>query len=55
MLSPVTDDMTEMMKKLQKIGIIPTAALENAEDALPLAEQQAAGGLPCAEAVIHVS
>ena len=30
--------MTEMMKKLQKIGIVPVVVLENAEDALPLAD-----------------
>ena len=27
--------MTDMMKQLQKIGIVPVVVLENAEDALP--------------------
>ena len=30
--------MTEMMKKLQKTGIVPVVVLENADDALPLAD-----------------
>ena len=30
--------MTEMMKTLQKIGIVPVVVLDRAEDALPLAE-----------------
>ena len=41
--------MTEMMKKLQKTGIVPVVVLDRAEDALPLAERLTAGGLPCAE------
>ena len=41
--------MTEMMEKLQKTGIVPVVVLESAEDALPLAERLAEGGLPCAE------
>ena len=41
--------MTEMMKKLQKLGIVPVVVLNNAEDALPLGEALVKGGLPCAE------
>ena len=41
--------MTEMMKQLQKIGIVPVVVLNRAEDALPLAECLMKGGLPCAE------
>lgn len=41
--------MTEMMKKLQKIGIVPVVVLDDAKDALPLAEALMEGGLPCAE------
>ena len=41
--------MTEMMKKLQKTGIVPVVVLDRAEDALPLAECLVEGGLPCAE------
>ena len=31
--------MTDMMKKLQQLGIVPVVVLNNAEDALPLAER----------------
>ena len=41
--------MTEMMKQLQKLGIVPVVVLDRAEDALPLAERLVSGGLPCAE------
>ena len=41
--------MTEIMKQLRKIGIVPVVVLDRAEDALPLAECLMEGGLPCAE------
>ncbi len=47
--------MTEMMKKLQRIGIVPVVVLENAEDALPLAERLIKGGLPCAEVTFRTA
>ena len=47
--------MNDMMKKLNKIGIVPVVVLESAEDALPLAEQLAAGGLPCAEVTFRTA
>ena len=47
--------MTEMMKKLQKIGIVPVVVLDNAEDALPLAECLMKGGLPCAEVTFRTA
>jgi len=47
--------MTEMMKTLQKIGIIPVVVLNNAEDALPLAERLVRGGLPCAEVTFRTA
>ena len=47
--------MTEMMKKLQKIGIVPVVVLDSAEDALPLAERLTAGGLPCAEVTFRTA
>ena len=40
------NSMTEMMKKLKGIGIVPVVVLESAEDALPLAERLVKGGLP---------
>ena len=47
--------MTEMMKQLQKIGIVPVVVLERAEDALPLAECLMEGGLPCAEVTFRTA
>ncbi|MBO4925346.1 MAG: bifunctional 4-hydroxy-2-oxoglutarate aldolase/2-dehydro-3-deoxy-phosphogluconate aldolase [Clostridia bacterium] len=47
--------MNDMMKKLNRIGIVPVVVLESAEDALPLAEQLAAGGLPCAEVTFRTA
>jgi 2-dehydro-3-deoxyphosphogluconate aldolase/(4S)-4-hydroxy-2-oxoglutarate aldolase len=41
--------MTEMMCQLKKIGIIPVVVLNDAKDALSLAEWLMEGGLPCAE------
>ena len=47
--------MTDVMKKLQKIGIVPVVVLDRAEDALPLAECLAEGGLPCAEVTFRTA
>ena len=47
--------MTDMMKKLQGIGIVPVVVLENADDAVPLAERLMAGGLPCAEVTFRTA
>ena len=34
---------------LPDIGVVPVAAVERAEDAVPLAQALCAGGLPCVE------
>ncbi len=47
--------MTEMMKKLQEIGIVPVVVLNDAEDALPLGECLVKGGLPCAEVTFRTA
>ena len=47
--------MTDMMKQLQKIGIVPVVVLDRAEDALPLAECLMKGGLPCAEVTFRTT
>ena len=47
--------MTDMMRQLQKIGIVPVVVLDRAEDALPLAECLMEGGLPCAEVTFRTS
>ena len=41
--------MSEMIKELYSIGLIPVIKIENAEDAVPLAKALIDGGLPAAE------
>ncbi len=41
--------MNDLLKKIQSIGIVPVIALENLEDAAPLAKALTNGGLPVAE------
>lgn len=41
--------MENMIEKFQKLGVVPVVVLEDAKDALPLAEALVRGGLPCAE------
>ena len=41
--------MTDILKKIHGIGIVPVIALENVEDAAPLAQALCKGGLPVAE------
>ena len=47
--------MTEMMKQLGKLGIVPVVVLNSADDALPLAEALVKGGLPCAEVTFRTA
>ena len=47
--------MTEMMQQLKKIGIVPVVVLNDAKDALPLAERLVKGGLPCAEVTFRTA
>ena len=41
--------MADILKKIHGIGIVPVIALENVEDAAPLAQALCSGGLPVAE------
>lgn len=41
--------MHEILEKIREIGIVPVVALDDAKDALPLAEALQQGGLSCAE------
>lgn len=47
--------MNEILEKISKIGIVPVIALENAEDAAPLAKALCDGGLPCAEVTFRTA
>ena len=41
--------MNDILKEISKIGIVPVVKLDNAKDAVPLANALIKGGLPCAE------
>ena len=41
--------MNEVLKSIQKMGIVPVVKLDRVEDAEPLAKALCEGGLPCAE------
>ncbi|MBQ2283304.1 MAG: bifunctional 4-hydroxy-2-oxoglutarate aldolase/2-dehydro-3-deoxy-phosphogluconate aldolase [Agathobacter sp.] len=41
--------MNEVLKQIDKIGIVPVVVLNDAKDAEPLAKALCEGGLPCAE------
>ena len=47
--------MNDMMIKLKKIGIVPVVVLDDAKNALPLAEALCKGGLPCAEVTFRTA
>ena len=41
--------MNDVLKKIGEIGIVPVVAIQNDDDAVPLAEALTEGGLPIAE------
>lgn len=45
----------DMMKRIEEMGIVPVVVIEDAKQALPLAEALCAGGLPCAEVTFRTS
>lgn len=45
----------DMMKQIEKMGIVPVVVIEDAKQALPLAEALCAGGLPCAEVTFRTA
>ena len=47
--------MNEMLKKIQKMGIVPVVKLDDAKDAVPLAKALCDGGLPCAEVTFRTA
>lgn len=47
--------MSEILEKIKEIGIVPVIVLEDAKDALPLAEALMEGGLPCAEVTFRTA
>ena len=47
--------MSEILEKIKEIGIVPVIVLEDAKDALPLAEALTEGGLPCAEVTFRTA
>lgn len=47
--------MNEILKQVQKIGIVPVVVLDDAKDAVPLAKALIDGGLPCAEVTFRTA
>lgn len=47
--------MNEVLKQIQKIGIVPVVVVNHPEEALPLAKALCEGGLPCAEVTFRTS
>ena len=46
---------TEILKRIQTVGIVPVVVLEDAKDAAPLAKALIEGGLPCAEVTFRTA
>lgn len=47
--------MKDIAERIRKIRIVPVIKIEDAEDAVPLAEALSKGGLPCAEITFRTS
>lgn len=47
--------MNEILKEISKIGIVPVVKIDNAKDAVPLAQALINGGLPCAEVTFRTA
>lgn len=47
--------MNAVLEKIQKIGIVPVIAIDDAKDAIPLAKALIKGGLPCAEVTFRTA
>ena len=47
--------MSDIIKQLSKIGIVPVIKIDRAEDAAPLAKALIDGGLPCAEVTFRTA
>ena len=45
----------DVLKELSLIGIVPVIAIQDAADAVPLAQALVDGGLPCAEVTFRTS
>ena len=45
----------DMMEQLSQIGIVPVIAINDAADAVPLAQALIDGGLPCAEVTFRTA
>ncbi len=47
--------MNEVLKQIEKIGIVPVVVLDDVKDAEPLAKALCEGGLPCAEVTFRTA
>ena len=41
--------MKDLAERFHEVGVVPVVVLEDAKDAVPLAQALVEGGLPCAE------
>ncbi len=41
--------MSEILKQIEKMRVVPVVAIQNAEDSMQLSDALVEGGLPCAE------
>ena len=47
--------MNEVLKQIEKVGIVPVVVLDDVKDAEPLAKALCEGGLPCAEVTFRTA
>lgn len=47
--------MSEVLNKLHELGIVPVVVIDDAKDAVPLAQALIEGGLPCAEVTFRTA
>lgn len=47
--------MSEVLNKLHELGIVPVVVIDDAKDAVPLAQALIDGGLPCAEVTFRTA
>ena len=45
--------MKDLAERFHEVGVVPVVVLEDAKDAVPLAQALVEGGLPCAEVSVQ--
>ena len=47
--------MKDLAERFHEVGVVPVVVLEDAKDAVPLAQALVEGGLPCAEVTFRTA